>query len=318
MGSSGLTLTGVSDVNRGVLLGAGAYGLWGLGVLYWPLLSPSSSPEVLAHRTMWSLLAVLLFLSLARQGWSWLPTVLRNRRQLLTLAGAAAAIALNWLAFIYAVNSGNALEASLAYFINPLVTVVFGVLIFAERLRRAQWAAVVLGGAAVVVLAFAYGSLPWLALVMASSFAVYGVLKKFTRLDGLKSLTVETAILFPPSLGFVLYLQLSGAGTFLSESVPHALLLVGSGLVTALPLLLFGAAAYRVPLSLLGLLQFIAPTLMFLAGWLVFGEEMPLSRWVGFALVWCALSVFAVDLVRNARMRPAPAEPALQTSPTKP
>lgn len=252
----------VSELNKGVVYGATAYLLWGLFPLYWPLLAPSGALEILGHRMMWSLLAILVILALRRH-WRWLPGVLRQPKQLLILTAAAVCISVNWGVFIYTVNAGHTLQAAFGYFINPLVSVAMGVLVFAERLRRAQWAAVALGVAAVVVLAFDYGSPPWLSLTMAFSFATYGLLKKFVRLDGMESLTIETAVMFLPALGYVLYLQATGAGTFGHVSVPHTLLLVSAGVVTALPLLFFGAAAFRIPLSMIGLLQFSTPVLQF-------------------------------------------------------
>ncbi|MFC7329314.1 EamA family transporter RarD [Marinactinospora rubrisoli] len=301
----------MSESNRGVLFGASAYLMWGLFPLYWPLLAPSGAVEILAHRMMWSLLTVLGILALRRH-WRWFAAVLRNPRQMLLLTGAALMITANWGVFIYTVNSGHTLQAALGYFINPLVSVVLGVVVFSERLRRAQWAAVGLGTVAVAVLTFDYGAPPWMALAMALTFAGYGVLKKFVRLDGVESLTVETIVMFLPALGYTLVLYATGDGTFGQVSAGHTALLVGSGLVTAIPLLCFGAAAFRVPLSMLGLLQFIAPVLQFLIGWLVYGEDMPASRWIGFAFVWAALTVFAVDLAASARRsaRGTPPDPA--------
>ncbi|GAA3752648.1 EamA family transporter RarD [Salinactinospora qingdaonensis] len=290
----------MSESNRGVLYGVSAYLLWGLFPLYLPLLSPSSSVEILAQRMVWSLATVGLILAVRRH-WRWLLGVVRSPRRLTLLAGAALAISVNWGLFIYTVNSGHTLQAALAYFINPLVSVALGVLVFRERLRRAQWTAVGLGAFAVGVLTVSYGAPPWLSLGMAFSFATYGMLKKFVRLDGTESLMIETTVLFAPALGFLLWLESQGTATFGHVSLGHSLLLAGSGLLTAVPLLLFGLAAYRVPLSVVGLLQFITPTLQFLIGWLVFGEEMVLSRWIGFAVVWAALAVFAVDMVGAAR-----------------
>ncbi|GAB3211445.1 EamA family transporter RarD [Marinactinospora thermotolerans] len=290
----------MSEINRGALFGVGAYLLWGLVPLYWQLLVPSSSLEILAHRMVWSL-AVVLAILLVRRHWRWMAEVVRSPRRLALIACAAFMISINWGLFIFTVNSGHTLQAALGYFINPLVSIALGVLVFSERLRRAQWAAVALGVVAVVVLAFDYGQPPWLALGMAFSFAAYGLVKKFVRLDGLESLTMETLVLFLPALGYVLALQFTGDAAFGHVSVAHTALMVGSGLVTAVPLLLFGFAAFRIPLSMVGLLQFIAPVLQFLLGWLVFGEEMPAGRWIGFAIVWAALVVFAVDMVRTTR-----------------
>ncbi|MGW9346238.1 chloramphenicol-sensitive protein RarD [Nocardiopsis flavescens] len=291
------------ESNRGVALGAGAFLLWGFAALYWPFLSAAAPAEILAHRMVWSLLAMAVVLVLARRGWKWLPGVIRSPRRLLPVAAAAVLIAVNWWGFIYAVSTVQTLQASLAYFINPLMSVCLGVLVFSERLRAAQWVAVGLGGLAVVVMTVGYGVTPWLALVMASSFAAYGAVKKYVDLDGVQSLTVETLVMFLPALGYVLYLESSGAGTALSVSPAHTALLVGGGFVTALPLLMFGVATRRVPLSVIGMLQYIAPTLMFLIGWLVQGEEMPLARWAGFALVWLALCVFVFDQLHGARAR---------------
>ncbi|GAB3713372.1 EamA family transporter RarD [Nocardiopsis oceani] len=295
----------MSDSNRGVALGASAFLLWGFAALYWPFLSASEPTEVLAHRMVWALLAMCVVLFLARRGWSWLPQVLRSPRRLLPVAVAAVLISVNWWGFIYSVSTVQTLQASLAYFINPLMTVCLGVVFFAERLRAAQWVAVGFGVAAVGVMTVAYGSTPWLSLLMAASFAAYGAVKKYVDLDGMQSLTVETLVMFLPALGFVVYLEATGAGTTFSVSPGHTALLVGGGFVTALPLLLFGLAARKVPLSVIGMLQFIAPTMMFLIGWLIQGEEMPLSRWVGFVLVWLAVCVFAFDQIRNSRSRSA-------------
>ena len=297
------TIADVAESNRGVLLGTGAFVLWGFGPLYWLLLSSSEPSEILAHRMVWALLAMCVFLFVARRGWKWLPAVLRNPRQLLLVAAAAVLISINWWGFIYSVSINETLQASLAYFINPLMSVCLGVLLFSERLRTAQWVAVGLGAVAVVVLTVAYGAAPWLSLLMASSFALYGAVKKYVDLDGMQSLTVETLVMFLPALGYVIHLEATGAGTAVSSSPGHTLLLVGAGFVTALPLLLFGMSTRTVPLSIIGMLQYIAPVMMFLIGWLLLGEEMPLSRWLGFGLVWLALCVFVFDQVRGLHAR---------------
>ncbi|OLT26161.1 protein rarD [Nocardiopsis sp. CNR-923] len=291
------------DSNRGVAIGASAFLFWGFAALYWPLLSASEPSEVLAHRMVWSLLAMCVFLLVARRGWAWLLPVLRSPRRFLPVAAGAVLIGLNWWGFIYAVSIEETLQASLAYFINPMMAVCLGVVVFSERLRPTQWVAVGLGIAAVAVMTVAYGSAPWLSLLMAGSFAAYGAVKKYVDLDGMQSLTVETLIMFPPALGYVAYLELTGDGTMFSVSPGHTALLVGGGFVTALPLLLFGVAARRVPLNVIGMLQYIAPSIIFVIGWLVQGEEMPASRWFGFGFVWLAVLVFVFDQIRVSTSR---------------
>ena len=299
----GSTMTSVPNSSRGVLLGASAFLLWGIAAMYWPLLSASEASEILAHRMVWALLAMCVILLVSRRGWSWLPPLLRSPRKLLPVAAAAVLISVNWWGFIYAVSINETLQASLAYFINPLMSVLLGMVFFTERLRPMQWVAVGLGTVAVVVMTIAYGATPWLSLLMACAFAAYGAVKKYVELDGVQSLTIETLVMFLPALGFVIHLEAGGAGTSFSVSAVHSILLVGGGFVTALPLLLFGMATREVPLSVIGMLQYITPTLMFFIGWLLQGEEMPLGRWLGFGLVWLALSVFVFDQFRQARMR---------------
>jgi chloramphenicol-sensitive protein RarD len=253
-----------------------------------------------------------------RQRWSWLRELRRQPRRLGLLTLAAALIAVNWGAFIYSVNTGHTLDASLGYFINPLVSVVLGVLVFRERLHIAQWAAVGLGSAAVLVLAAGLGRVPWLSLLMAGSFATYGLVKKFANTGSAESLTVETLVLLAPALGYVLVLEVDGAGTFAGVSVAQAALLAGVGIATAVPLMFFNAAAIRVPLSTIGMLQYLTPSGQFLIGWLIFHEEMPLTRWIGFTLVWVALAVLTCDQIVRARGRArtmAPVATALDPAP---
>jgi chloramphenicol-sensitive protein RarD len=249
---------------------------------------------------VWSLVVVVAILAL-QHSWSWLRTL--GRRRLALLTAAAAVIALNWGVYIYGVNSGHVVETSLGYFVNPLVTVTLGVVVLGERLRPVQWAAVGLAAVAVVVLTLDYGRLPWIALVLAASFGTYGLLKKKADVAAVESLTVETAVLLLPALGFLLLLSAGGSGTFAAAGPWHAVLLAGSGVVTAIPLLCFGAAAIRVPLTTIGLLQYLAPVLQFLIGVLVYREAMPPSRWAGFVLVWAALALLTVDALHGARGR---------------
>ncbi len=289
-----------SEGRAGLLYGIGAYGMWGLVPLFWPLLKPAGAVEILAHRMVWSLVFVGLAL-LALRRWSWIPELVRSPRKLALITVAAAVISVNWGLYIWSVNAGKVVEASLGYFINPLVTIALGVLVLKERLRPAQWAAVGVGFAAVLVLAIGYGQPPWISLTLAFSFAIYGLVKKKLNLGGLESLAAETAVLFLPALGYLIWLGAQGELAFGSEGAGHAALLASTGIVTAVPLVCFGAAAIRVPLSTLGLLQYLAPTFQFLLGVLYFHEAMPPERWAGFSLVWLALTLLTWDALRTAR-----------------
>jgi len=283
---------------RGISFGVLAYLLWGLFPLYFPLLGPAGALEILAHRMIWSLVVSAIVLTAVR-GWPAIRAMPR-RVWALVVAGACM-IAVNWGIYIWAVNNGHVVEASLGYFVNPLVSVLLGVVIFRERLRVAQWAAVGLGVVAVTVLAFAGGAVPWIALSLAASFALYGLVKKVIPLAPTASLTAEGLVLALPALTYLLVLQLNGASTLTAHGAGHVLLLASSGVVTCVPLLAFAVAAQALPLSVLGLLQYITPVVQFLIGVFWFGENMPPSRWLGFALVWAALAVLSFDALRQAR-----------------
>ncbi|MFI7105134.1 EamA family transporter RarD [Nonomuraea sp. NPDC050227] len=288
------------DLRRGVLFGIAAYTMWGLFPLYWPLLKPSGAVEILAHRMVWSLVAVAVALAVRRH-WSWFRELARQPRKLVLLTIAAIVITVNWGTYIYAVNTGHVVESALGYFINPLVSVLFGVLVLRERLRPLQWTAVGFAALAVVVLTLDYGRLPWIALTLAVSFGVYGLVKKQANVAATESLAVETLVLLLPALGYLIYLEFAGQATFGQQGLGHALLLVGAGIITAVPLIFFGAAAIRVPLSTVGVLQYIAPILQFIVGVTIAGEVMPPSRWIGFSIVWLALAIFTYDSLRAAR-----------------
>ena len=295
-------------MRRGALLGAGAYGMWGLFPLYWPLLEPSGSIEVLAHRVVWSLLVVAVLVGVLGRG-AQVREVLADRRRVARLALAAVLIAVNWGTYIYGVTSEQVVETSLGYFINPLVTVLLGVLVLGERLRRVQWAALGLAVLAVVVLTVEAGHPPLLALVLAASFGSYGLLKKTAGVRAVEGLAVETAVLAPVALAYLVVLGVRGDGTFTSDGTGHLLLLVSAGVVTVVPLLMFGAAAQRVTMLTLGLLQYLTPTMQLLLGVLVRHEPLGAAQLAGFALVWSALAVFSYDLVRvsrSPRRRPVP------------
>ncbi|MBT2406670.1 MULTISPECIES: EamA family transporter RarD [unclassified Streptomyces] len=307
-----------TEQRTGLLYGFGAYGLWGLVPLFWPLLKPSGAIEILAHRMVWSLAVVGVAL-LAMRRWDWIRELLRQPRKLGLTALAASVISVNWGLYIWAVNHGQVVEASLGYFINPLVTIAIGVLLLGERLRRAQWVAVAIGFAAVLVLAIGYGRPPWISLVLAFSFATYGLIKKKLNMGGVESLAAETALLFLPALGYLLWLAVQGRSTFATEGLGHSALLAATGLVTAIPLVFFGAAAIRVPLSTLGLLQYMAPVFQFGLGVLYFHEAMPPERWAGFSLVWGALALLTWDALRTARRSRAMLEaaPAVVAAPAR-
>jgi chloramphenicol-sensitive protein RarD len=290
----------MSQDRRGVLMGVAAYLCWGLFPLYFPLLEPASALEILAHRVVWTLVFLVLVL-LVRRRWAWVRAIITDRRRLLILSVASSVIALNWGVYIWAVNANRVVEAALGYFINPLVTVLLGVLVLGERLRRAQWVAVGLALLAVVVLTAAYAHPPLIALVLAFSFATYGLMKKKVQMPAVESLTVETTLLFVPAVAVLAVLEANGTAAFGHASAHVSVLLLGAGVVTAVPLLLFAGAASRVPLSTLGLLQYLTPVGQFLIGVFVLHESMPASRWVGFALVWVALVVFSVDSLRAGR-----------------
>jgi chloramphenicol-sensitive protein RarD len=272
--------------------------MWGLFPLYWPLLKPAVAVEILAHRVVWSLAVVVGLLAWSRK-LAWVRGA--TRRQLLLLGMAALFISLNWGLYIWSVNHGHVVETSLGYFINPLVTVLLGVIALGERLRRGQWIALGLVALAVLGLSVEYGRPPWIALTLAASFGLYGLIKKKAGVRAVESLSFETAVLFLPAVGYLGWLQASGAGTFGHISPLKDALLVGGGLITAVPLLCFGAAANRIPLTTLGLLQYFAPTLQFLCGVLVFHEPMPAARLAGFCVVWAGLAVFTVDALARHR-----------------
>lgn len=283
---------------NGIAYGIAAYVLWGLFPLYWPLLKPTGDVEILAHRIFWSLIAVTVLVSVLR-GWGRIRAL--PRRSLAILAVAGPVITINWGVYIYGVNHGHVVETSLGYFINPLVTVVLGVVILRERLRRWQWVAIGIGFAAVAVLTIDYGRPPWISLALAFSFGTYGLLKKQANAGAVESLTVETGVLFLPVLGYLLFLQTNGTATFGTEGVGHAALLIGAGTITIIPLLFFGASATRVPLTTMGLLQYLAPILQFAIGVLVYREDVSPVRWIGLSLVWLALAILTVETLATRR-----------------
>jgi chloramphenicol-sensitive protein RarD len=292
------------DARRGVLYGIGAYGLWGVFPLYFRLLERSGAIEVVLHRVLWSLLVCLAVVAAVR-GWVELRAALAVPRHVVTLGVGAVLLAVNWGVYIYAVNSGQVVEASLGYYINPLVTVLLGVLVLRERLRRLQWVAVGVGTLAVAVLTAAYGRPPFIALTLALSFGLYGLIKNRVgaSVGALASLTTETLVLAPVAAAGLVWLEVDGQGHFTDNPPWQALLLASVGVATVVPLLFFAAAARRVPLSTIGLLQYLTPTLQLLCGVVLLGERMSPARWAGFGLVWVALVVLTADTVQAASRR---------------
>jgi chloramphenicol-sensitive protein RarD len=290
----------MSSERRGTVLGVAAYAMWGLFPIYWPLLEPGGALEVLAHRVVWSLVFILALVVVAGRRARGIPYDARSMR---LLCAAAVLIGINWGVFIWAVNHGRVLEGSLGYFINPLVTVALGVLVLGERLRAMQWSAVGIAAVGVVILAVETGRPPWVALILALTFGTYGLVKRIVGVGALQGLAVEAAVLAPVALGYLIWLGTSGDSTFTGHGADHVLLLISSGPVTAVPLLLFAGAAARVPLSQLGVLFYLNPTMQFLIG--VFVRHEPLSPWriAGFGLVWVALIAFTADSLTHHRRR---------------
>jgi chloramphenicol-sensitive protein RarD len=294
----------LQDAERGTIYGAGAYVIWGVFPLYFHLLAPAGAGEILAHRILWTLLfcgAVLV----VRRDYGWCRSVFGNPAMLGAVALAGVLLAVNWTIYVWAVMAHHVTEASLGYFLNPIVTVAIGVLVLREKLRRLQWLAVAIGLGAGVYLTIDFGRPPWIALGLAFTFAFYGLMKKRlgASLSAFQSLTSETAVLVPVAIAVLVWVGLRGETTFTADSPSHPLLLASAGLVTAAPLLLFGAAARRVPLVTIGLLQFVTPVLQLLCGVLLLGESMTASRWIGFGIVWIALLVLTFDSIQSVRTR---------------
>jgi chloramphenicol-sensitive protein RarD len=284
---------------KGLIYGASAYLLWGVFPLYFPLLKPAGTIEILAERMAWSFVVMLVVLRVSG-GFAGVRAIVRNRRQFSLLAAAAVFVACNWGTYIYGVNSGHVIETSLGYFINPLFTILLGVVVLGERLRLVQWVAVAIGALAVLVIAVDYGRPPWIALVLAFSFGMYGFCKKQADVGAVDSLAVETGVQLVPALIAIAIIGAQGSLVFGTRASTSALL-VGLGAVTVIPLLFFAAGTRRLPLSVLGLLQYLAPVLQFAVGVGIRHESLPVAELVGFCLVWVALVVLTVDGLRNQR-----------------
>ena len=302
--ASGLPSDETQRRRAGLLNGASAYLLWGFLPLYFSALAPAGSLEILAHRIVWCLLVCAVLLAITR-GYTTVWSVLRSPRSTGLLTAASILVGINWLGFLLGVELGRVVEVSLGYYINPLITILLGVIFLREKLRPLQWAAVAVAVVAVLVISIGYGSVPWLGLLVATTFGGYGLVKN--RVGGavgaVSGLSIETLILFVPALAFILWATAAGQSTFTTEGSWHIVLMLMLGPATAVPLLLFSAAARRIHLSWVGMLQFMTPTMQFITGVWILGEEMSPARWTGFAIIWIACTLFIVDMVRASRRR---------------
>lgn len=291
-------------MKKGILYGIGAYVFWGFFPIYWKFLHHISAFQLISHRIIWSFVLLMVIILLTGQ-WADFRATARSKNLWIYLI-AALLIAVNWTLYVWAVNEKHIVETSLGYFINPLISVLLGVIFLRERLRFAQWIPVILAALGVTYLTFVYGRLPYIALSLAFSFGLYGLVKKLSPLGSLYGLTVETGILFLPAVGYLLFVEANGNGAFLHTGLVSDLLMIGAGLVTTVPLLLFASAARSIPLWVVGLLQYIAPTLQFLIGVFIYKEEFSPNQLIGFSVVWVALVIFLVENFLSSR---APVEP---------
>jgi chloramphenicol-sensitive protein RarD len=289
----------LSKNKLGLVFGFSAYGLWGLFPLYWPLLKPADALEIVSHRAVWTLVFCIIILGMTKALKSTLVT-LKRPRVALKLFAASFLISVNWLVYIWATNSGHVVEAALGYYITPLIIIAFGVLLLKEKIHPLQWVAVAIASLGVLILTIDYGRLPWIALVLGTSWGSYGLIKKQLGLGALEGLAIETGISFIPYAGYLLYLGNQGNGQF-GHSPGLTILLISAGAITAIPLLLFNGATARLPFSTIGLLQYITPTFQFSIGVWILHEDMPAARWVGFLIIWVALITLGTDLVRSSR-----------------
>jgi len=292
-------------MKKGILYGIGAYVLWGFFPIYWKFLHDVPALQVIGHRIVWSF-GVLLVYILATRQWQEFRAVAFRAKTIAIYAVAGILLSINWLIYVWGVNAGFIVESSLGYFINPLLSVLMGVIFLRERLRPAQWIPVVIAAIGVIYLTIVYGRLPWIALSLALSFGFYGLVKKLAPLGSLYGLTLETGIVFPAALVYLLVLQTKGMGSFLHAGTPVDLFLMGAGIVTTIPLLMFASAARQIPLTMVGILQYIAPSLQFLIGVFVYKEPFDQAHLIGFGIVWVALVIFWVENFTANRM---PVEP---------
>jgi chloramphenicol-sensitive protein RarD len=283
----------------GLIYGVSAYVLWGMFPLYWPLLEPANPLEIVSHRAVWTLVFCIIVLAISHALKSTLATFKRPKVAI-KLFLASILISINWLVYIWATNNGHVVEASLGYYINPLIIIAFGVILLKEKMRQLQWVAVAIATVGVIILTVDYGRLPWVALGLALSWGTYGLVKKQLGLGALEGLAIETMIAFIPYCGYLIFIGSKGEGQFGNE-IGLTALLISAGAVTAIPLLLFNGSTTRLPYSTIGLLQYITPTIQFSIGVWVNHEAMPTARWVGFIFIWLALITLASDLLKSSR-----------------
>ena len=283
----------------GLAYGVSAYALWGMFPLYWPLLEPANPLEIVSHRAVWTLIFCVIVLAITHALKSTLATF-RRPKVAIKLFLASVLISINWLIYIWATNNGHVVEASLGYYINPLIIIAFGVILLKEKMRRLQWVAVSIATVGVIILTVDYGRLPWVALGLALSWGTYGLVKKQLGLGALEGLAIETMIAFFPYCGYLIFIGSKGEGQF-GHGAGLTILLISAGAVTAIPLLLFNGSTTRLPYSTIGLLQYITPTIQFSIGVWVNNEAMPTARWVGFIFIWLALITLATDLLKSGR-----------------
>ena len=284
-------------MNRGIAYALGAYLIWGILPVYWKIIQNVPALEIIAHRIVWAFIFVLLIIFLKRY-WSERPERFVPGKEQLLFLFTGVLLFINWFVYIWAVNAGLIVDASLGYFINPLVNVVLGVIFFRERLDRRQWIPVGIATVGVLYLTVSYGALPWIGLILALSFGFYGLLKKSASIGSLEGFSLETGFLFLPALVYLISLEYAGEGTFPHGPTIESLLLIFTGVVTGLPLLLFGAAARMIPLSTLGFIQYIAPTLQFLIGVIVYNEKFSINRLIGFGFIWLALLLYSINRIK--------------------
>lgn len=283
----------------GLLYGVGAYVLWGLFPLYWPLLQPATSLEIVSHRAVWTMVFCIVVLAVTHALRSTLATFKRPKVAA-RLFTTTILISINWLVYVWATNNGHVVEASLGYYINPLIIIAFGVILLKEKMRGLQWVAVSIATVGVVILTVDYGRLPWVALALALTWGTYGLVKKQLGLGALEGLAIETMIAFIPYCGYLIFIGAKGEGQF-GHGIGLTTLLISAGAITAIPLLLFNGSTNRLPYTTIGLLQYITPTIQFSIGVWVNHEAMPTARWVGFIVIWIALMTLAADLVKSGR-----------------